>query len=75
MAHFHGICHGNCPLKYVGGILELRKLDFRGLKGQFNVKNANFKGLIAKIGPYRHILATRTHTWAIFMEYVMGIVP
>ena len=31
-------CHGNCALKYVGGILKLIKLHFRGLKGQFNVK-------------------------------------
>ena len=75
MAHFHGVCHGNCAIKYVGGILELRKLHFRGLKGPFNVKNANFRGLIPKIGHYRPILATRTHLWPIFMEYAMGIVP
>ena len=75
MAHFHGIGHGNCALSYVEGVLELRKLDFRGLKGQFDVKKANFRGLIAKIGHYRPILATRTHLWPIFMEYVMGIVP
>ena len=75
MTHFHGIFHGNCALKYVGGILELRKLDFRGLKSQFNVKNANFRGLIAKIGHLRPILASRTHLWPTFMGYPIGIVP
>ena len=35
-------------LKLVGEILELRKFDFRGLKGGFNVKNAFFRELIAK---------------------------
>ena len=75
MVHFHIICHENCSLKYVGGILELRKLDFRGLKGQFDVKKANFRGLIVKIGHYWPIWATRTHLWPIFMEYAMGIVP
>ena len=75
MTHIHGLCHGNCALRYVGGILELRKLDFRGLKGQFDVKKANFRGLIAKIGHYMPILATRTHLRPIFMEYVIGIVP
>ena len=75
MAHFHGICHGNCALKYIGGILELRKIGFGGLKGQFNVKKANFRGLIAKIGHYRPIWATRTNPWPIFMEYSMDIVP
>ena len=63
-----------CPKVYVGGVLELRKLDFRGLKGQFDVKKANFRGLIAKIAHYRPILATRTYLWPIFMEYTMGIV-
>ena len=74
MTHFHGIFHGNCALKYVGGILELRKLGFRGVKGQFNVKNDNFRGLIAKIGHYKPILANRTHSWSILMEYSMGFV-
>ena len=50
MARFLGICHGNCDLRYVGEVLEFRKLDFRGLIGQFDVKMANFRGLIAKIG-------------------------
>ena len=74
MAHFYRICHKNCALKYVGCILEPRKLDFRGLKGQFNVKNANFRGLIAKIDHLRPILASRTKLWPIFMEYAIGIV-
>ena len=75
MAHFHRLRHGNCALRFVGGILEHRKLDFRGLKGQFDVKKANFRGLIAKIGHLRPILASRTHLWPIFMDYAMGIVP
>ena len=60
-AHFHRICHGNCVLVYVGGVLEFRKLDFRGLKGQINVKKTNFRELIAKIGHLKPILALRTH--------------
>ena len=75
MGHFHGIYHGNWALRYIGGVIELKKLDFRGLKGHFNVKKVNFRGLIAKIGHYWAILASRTHLWPIFMEYVMGIVP
>ena len=74
MAHFHGIYHGNCTLKYVGGVLELIKLDFRDLKGQFDVKKANFRGLIVKIGHYWPIWATRTHIRPIFMEYAMVII-
>ena len=74
MAHFYGVCHRNCALRYVGWVLVLRKLDFRGLKGQFGVKMDNFRGLIAKIAHYRPILATRTYLWPIFMEYTMGIV-
>ena len=75
MAHFHGVCHGNCSLRYVGGALVLRKLDFSGLKGQFDVKKANFRGLIAKIDHYMAILASRTHLWPSFMDYAIGIVP
>merc|ERR1712002_1087988 len=45
---FYGICHRNCALKYIGGILELRKVSFRGLKGPFDVKKANFRELLAK---------------------------
>ena len=60
---------------HVGGVLELRKLDFRGLKGQFDAKKANFRGLIAKIDHYRRILASRTPLWPIFLEYTMRIVP
>ena len=69
MAHFHGICHENCAPKYVEGILELRKLDFRGLKGHFNAKEANFRGLIAKIGHYWPILTTGTYVWHNFMDF------
>ena len=75
MTHFLGICHGNCALRYAGGVLEVKKLDFRGLKGQFDAKKANFRGLIAKIGHYMAILASRTHLWPILMDFVMGNVP
>ena len=44
MAHFHGVFHGNCALRYVGGVLVLRKLDFRGLKCQYDVKKGQFQG-------------------------------
>ena len=74
MTNFHDVYHGNCALRYVGGVLELRKLYFRGPKGQFDMEKANFRGLIAKIGHYRPILATITDRWPIFMEYTMGIV-
>ena len=43
MAQFHGIRLGNFALKYVGVGLELRKLDFRGFEGQFDVKKVNFR--------------------------------
>ena len=75
MAKFHEFCHGNCTQTYFGWFLELRKLDFRGLKGQIYVKKANFRGLIAKIRHYIDILATNTHPWPNFMEYTMEIVP
>ena len=75
MAYFQGICHGICSLRYVGWVREFRKLDFRGLEGHFDVKKANFRGLIAYIVHYRPILATRTHLWKIFKKYAIKIVP
>ena len=75
MAHFHGIYHGNCALRYVGGSLVLRKLNVRGLKGQFGVKKANFRGLIAKIGHLITILPSTSHLWNFVMNYVMEIMP
>ena len=74
MDHFHEIYHKNFDLRYIGGVLELGKIDFRGLKGQFDVKNANFRGLTAKISYLWPILAYRTHPWPIFMDCAMGIV-
>ena len=65
MANFDELCHGNLCLRYVKGVLELRKLDFRGLNGQFDVKKAYFRGQIAKIGVYRPILATKIDPWLI----------
>ena len=61
MTHYHGICHRNFAPRYVGVVLELQKLDFRGLKGQFDAEKANFGGLIAKISHYRPILTSRHH--------------
>ena len=61
MTPFLGTFHWNCVLRYVGGVPEVKKLDFRGHKGQFDVKKANYRGLIAKIGHCRLILASRTH--------------
>ena len=62
-------------MKYIKGILELRKLDFGGLKGQFDVKNANFRGLILKISYFRPILTSRTHPWPIIMGFAIGFLP
>ena len=75
MTKFHELCHGNCALRHVRGVLKLKKLDFRGLKCQFEVKRASFRGLIAKIDYLSAILATRTPLWPIFLEYAMGNVP
>ena len=74
MVHFHGICHENCVLRYVEEVLEFRKSDFMGLKGQFDVKTTNFRGVIVKICHYRPILATRTHLRPIFMMHVLYFV-
>ena len=61
MAHFHVVCHRNYALKYVGGVLEVRKLDFRGLKCQFDVKRPNLGAQKAKISDLGPILDSRTH--------------
>ena len=74
MAHYHGFCHGIFALRYTGRILELKKLDFRGLKCQSDVKKVNFRGLIVKTGHLRPILLSRTHLWPIFMNYAIRIV-
>ena len=75
MAHIHRLCHENCVLRYVERILQLMKLEIRGLKGRFDVKKANFRGLLAKIGSLMPIWAFGIHKRPIFMIYVMGIVP
>ena len=54
--------------------LEAWKLEFSGLKGQFDVKKVNFRGLIAKTGHYRPILATSNPIMAHLREYIMRIV-
>ena len=70
---------------YVGGVLDLRKLDFRGLKGQFDVgnyvggvlasqrpicsKNTIFRGIITNIGYLWFILASKPMSFLI--NYIM----
>ena len=61
MAHSLLFCHGIFALRYTGGILDLKKIDFRDLKCQSDVKKVNFRGLIAKIGYLRPILTFKTH--------------
>lgn len=51
----------DCALNYVGGILEFKRFDFRGLKDLFDVEKVNFRGSIAKSGHYRTIFASRTY--------------
>ena len=75
MTHFDDLCHGNYALKYIGRVLELKKLDFGGLKSLFEVKNAIFGVLIAKIGYVWPILTSRSHLRPILMNFVMGIGP
>ena len=75
MINFYELCHGNCALRYVGGVLEFGKLGFWCLIGKNDVKMANFRGLIVKIGHYRLVLPSRTPSWPFFFEYFMGIVP
>ena len=53
--HFHGLHHENYALSYVEEILVHRKMNLMGLKVQFHVKKANFRGLMAKIGHCRPI--------------------
>ena len=74
MTHFHDLSHGNCVLKYIGGIFELRKLYFGDLQEIFDVKKANFRGLLAKIGCLMPIWAFGIHKRPIFIIYFMGIV-
>ena len=75
VAYFLGIWDRNCVPRYVGGVLEFKKSDFMGLKCQFDVKKANFKGLIAKFSHLKPILASRTPLRSIFTDFIMGIVP
>ena len=74
MTHFYGICHGKFDLRYFRGFLESRKLDFRGLNGQIDVKKTNLRRLITKIGNLKPMLASTTHLWYIFMNYAVIIV-
>ena len=59
MVDFHDLCLRNCAIRYVGGVLELRKLNFRGSNANLMSKKLNFRRLIAKIGHYRLILASK----------------
>ena len=49
----------------------LKIIDFWGLKGKFDVKRGKFRGVIAKIGCLRPILASRNHLRPIFMVHVI----
>ena len=75
MAHYILFYHGIFALRYTGGILELKKLDFRGLICQSDVRKVNFIRVIAKIGYLRPIFTSRTHLWPIFKDYVIEIAP
>ena len=44
MVHVHELYHRDCALRYFGGVLELSKLLFRRLIGQFDVKKGKFQG-------------------------------
>ena len=69
MAHFHDLCHGNCALKYIKGILELRKLDFEVLKGQFDVKKAKgLRGLKSKTGYLRPISTAPGNPYSLIVQ-------
>ena len=69
MTHFHDSCHGKCLLRHVEGVLELQKFDFWSPSNQFDIKKANFVGLLAKIASLRHILASRAHLWPVFCVF------
>ena len=75
MNHFNELCHRNCDIVYITGFLVVRKFDFRGIKGQLDVKNVNFWTGIAKIGYLMPILTSRTHIWPIFLNCATGFVP
>ena len=74
MINFHELCHVKL-FRNIGEILELKKLDFRGFKVQFDAKKANFMGLIAKNGQLRPNLACRTYMRYMLMTYAIEIVP
>lgn len=44
----------------LGGVLKIIKLEFGGLKGQFDVTKVDFRGLKATNGYCRTILASRS---------------
>ena len=75
MTHFHELSHRKCALRHIGEILELRKLDFRGLKDQFDVKKAHFWRLISKIGLFEAYFVFKTNPGSIFTKYFIGTVP
>ena len=72
MVYFYKLYHRNCALRYVGWVLELRKLSFRGLKCQIDAKKAYFRELMGKIGHLRPIWAFKPNLCPIFMEYSIG---
>ena len=60
LTYFHDLCYWNGTVRYVLGVLDLTKLDFGGLNSQFDVKKANFRGLIAKICYWRPNLVSNS---------------
>ena len=75
IANFHKFCHRNFAPKVFWRDSRAQKLDFRGLRSQFDAKKPNFRGLIGKIGNWRTILVTRPILLPISMEYTIGILP
>ena len=53
---------------------RVQEVRFRGLIYQSDVKNVNFRGVIAKIGYFRLTLTSKTHLWPIFIDNAMRIV-
>ena len=73
MNHFHELYHGNCTLRYIGGVLELRNINFRSLKGQFDVKKAHFRGLNQLLEAYFDIYYGAMYFIKLWLSYWVEI--
>ena len=58
MVLFYGLRQEHGDLRYVEGILGIRKLDFRSFQRPIRCKKSNFRELMAEVGHYRPILAS-----------------